>query len=347
MTAAGIRIHQVPHWATLSGRSTKELRSEVERLEAAGITGVMAIQAFEPPWAKLAAAAMCSSTIELASGIALGFTRSPVETAAAALDLDRLSGGRFTLGLGTSLRAWNVERFGVPYDRPLARLRELVAIVRQLVNADAQRDVRRFDGEFWQLDLRNHRLPTPVRPTIPIALAPLRERMTELAAELGDVVLGHPMWTTSWIEGGAQRALARGLERAGRERGDIRVIATVRVAITDDVEQGLADAKIGIPYFAAHRQYDSYFEEIGLADNARQLQTLAARGGSPTELIGAVSDEMANALTMVGSAEDVRSRLNRLLDHVDELQILPPVGAPGDRALRYAEQIDEHLRPRA
>ena len=130
----------------------------------AGVSGVLVPQIFAPPWAALGAAAACDEDIELASGIAMAFVRSPLETAMAALDLDRLSGGRFTLGLGSSVRAWNVDRFGVDYDRPVSRLRELVTLLKRMVTLDEQPRIGRFEGEFWHVDLDGHPPAAPDPP---------------------------------------------------------------------------------------------------------------------------------------------------------------------------------------
>jgi alkanesulfonate monooxygenase SsuD/methylene tetrahydromethanopterin reductase-like flavin-dependent oxidoreductase (luciferase family) len=105
----------------------------VRQMEAAGLEGVFAPQVYGPPWIPLAAAAGATERLQLASGIALAFVRSPFETAMAAIDLDRVSGGRFTLGLGTSVKAWTEGLFGMPYGRPLAHLRETVAAVRGII----------------------------------------------------------------------------------------------------------------------------------------------------------------------------------------------------------------------
>ena len=204
------RVQAARHWAFLSPGRLATVRGEVERLTAAGVGGVLVPQIFGPPWATLGAAAACGE-LELASGIAMAFVRSPLETAMAALDLDRLSSGRFTLGLGSSVRAWNEDRFGVDYDRPVARLRELVGLVRRMVTLDEQPTIGRFEGEFWNVDLTGIRLPRPVRPSLPITVAPLRSAMIEMAAEVADGILGHPVWSPAWITGGAREAIDRGL----------------------------------------------------------------------------------------------------------------------------------------
>jgi alkanesulfonate monooxygenase SsuD/methylene tetrahydromethanopterin reductase-like flavin-dependent oxidoreductase (luciferase family) len=312
------------------------VRGEVARLTELGIGGVLVPQVFAPPWATLGAAAACSDDLELASGIAMGFVRSPLETAMAGLDLDRLSGGRFTLGLGTSVREWNVDRFGVPYDRPVARMRELVTLVRRLTSADEQPRAGRFEGEFWTVDVTGVRLPRPLRPRLPISVAPLRRAMVELAAELADAILGHPVWSVRWITGEVREAIDRGLARSGRSRDELRVTAWLRVAITDDREQGVQDAKLGIPFYASLRQYDSYFEALGLGEDARRVQDRP----DPS----AVSDAMAEELVLVGTAEEVSARIAQVLEVADDLCLSPPAGVPPERARAYDEAIAALVR---
>ena len=126
--------------------------------------------------------------------------------------------------------------------------------------------------------------------------------MTEMAAEVADGILGHPVWSPRWIAGEVRAAVDRGLARAGRERGDLRITAWLRVAITDDIEQGRDDARVGIPFYASLRQYDSYFDALGLATDARRLQDLAEAGAPAAEQSAAVSDAMADELVVIGPA---------------------------------------------
>src|SRR3954454_6689709 len=122
------RVRSAHHWAILPSGRAESVRASVERLAATGARGLVVPQIFSPPWATLGAAAMAGD-MDLASGIALGFVRSPLETATAALDLDRLCGGRFTLGIGSSTQIANEDRFGVPYGKPVSRLRELTELL--------------------------------------------------------------------------------------------------------------------------------------------------------------------------------------------------------------------------
>jgi alkanesulfonate monooxygenase SsuD/methylene tetrahydromethanopterin reductase-like flavin-dependent oxidoreductase (luciferase family) len=338
------RVRGAHHWAILPSGRAESVRAGVERLAATGARGLVVPQIFAPPWATLGAAAMAGD-MDLASGIALGFVRSPMETAMAALDLDRLCGGRFTLGLGSSTQVANEARFGVPYDKPVSRLRELTELVHRMVTADEQGSIGRFDGEFWHVDLTGVRLPRPVRPSIPIYLAPLRETMTEMSAEVADGIFGHPVWSPGWITGPIRDAVARGLATAGRSREQFRITAWLRVVVTDDHDQGVRDAKAGIPFYASLRQYESYFDAIGLGADARVLMDLVESGAPAADLAASVTDAMVTELVPVGTAEEVAARIAPVLDVADELLLAPPNGLPADQTRAYEAAIAEHLLP--
>jgi alkanesulfonate monooxygenase SsuD/methylene tetrahydromethanopterin reductase-like flavin-dependent oxidoreductase (luciferase family) len=87
-----------------------------------GLYGVWVPQLFSPPFPTLAATAMASTKLMIGSGVALALSRSPVETALNALDIDRISGGRMVLGLGTSTRTLNEEIDSRTGARPVLRL---------------------------------------------------------------------------------------------------------------------------------------------------------------------------------------------------------------------------------
>src|SRR6201985_1479209 len=163
------RVRAAHHWALLpSGRAESvraggervppprapgraaSVRAGAARLAATGAGGLFVPQIFAPPWATLGAAAMAGD-MDLASGIALGFVRSPLETAMAALDLDRLPGARSTRAIGSSTQAANEDRFGVPYAKPVSRLRELTELLHRMVTTEEQGGIGRFEGEFFHL----------------------------------------------------------------------------------------------------------------------------------------------------------------------------------------------------
>lgn len=105
-------------WGVVAPMPAPVVTMQAKMAEDAGLEGLFAPQVYGPPFIPLAAAAAVTQRVRLASGIAIAFVRSPFETAMAAMDMDRLSNGRFTLGLGTSVQAWTDGFFGAEYGKP-------------------------------------------------------------------------------------------------------------------------------------------------------------------------------------------------------------------------------------
>jgi alkanesulfonate monooxygenase SsuD/methylene tetrahydromethanopterin reductase-like flavin-dependent oxidoreductase (luciferase family) len=140
----------------------------------------------------------------------------------AALDLDHLSKGRFTLGLGTGPMQWTNGYFGMPYDRPVSRLREVVQILRHVEDGARAGTMKPWTGRSYQLQFQGYE-PTspPFRERIPVWIAALRPRMCELAGEVADGLIGHPVWSVEWSLGQAQQSLALGAKPTGRDPAKI------------------------------------------------------------------------------------------------------------------------------
>ena len=156
------------YWSVLTPMPAADLTATARMMEDAGIHGLFAPQVLGPPWIPLAAAAAVTERIALGSGVAIAAARSPFETATAALDMDRLSGGRFVLGLGTSVLAWTKGVFGNPATKQVSHFRETVAAIRHVI-ADGHRGLEPFEGEFYRADFKELQpLAPPVREHIPI-----------------------------------------------------------------------------------------------------------------------------------------------------------------------------------
>jgi alkanesulfonate monooxygenase SsuD/methylene tetrahydromethanopterin reductase-like flavin-dependent oxidoreductase (luciferase family) len=181
--------NQRRYWGVISSLPAPVLAMQAKMQEDAGLEGLFAPQVYGPPFVPLAAAAAVTTRVKLASGIALAFVRSPFETAMAAMDIDRISGGRFVLGLGASVRSWSEGFFGMPYGKPLDHLREVVEIIR-MVNAQAHTgELKRFEGKYHRHDFSEFQPPAPpVRADIPIWIAALRGPLISLAAEIAEVL---------------------------------------------------------------------------------------------------------------------------------------------------------------
>jgi alkanesulfonate monooxygenase SsuD/methylene tetrahydromethanopterin reductase-like flavin-dependent oxidoreductase (luciferase family) len=306
--------------------------------EARGLEGVFSIQLASNPWIPLAAAAVPTVTLRLATGIALGFTRSPLETAVAALDLDHLSGGRFTLGLGTSVRWWHEQLYGVPYDRPVARLAEATRIIKAVVSGTA-REMGRFEGEFWQLDFSRLAMKAPLRADLPVWVAALRTPLVTVAGREADGLIGHPSWSLPWALQQVNGPFAEAVKSSDRSRGDVEVNLWHVVAPNPDRAQSVRDAKRHVATYASIAQYQPYFAAHGFGVEAAQLAEAGAGGGHPSP-VDLVPDEMAETFVVCGTPGEVAQKLEPVWEVADSVCLQPPpVRAEAREA--YEERIAE------
>ena len=213
------------YWGIISPQMPANVLAAVaKQQEDLGFEGTWAAQVFGPPFSPLSAAATTTDRLLLGTGIAIAFTRSPFETAMAAIDLDSMSNGRTVLGLGSSVESWVEGIFGMPYGRPCEHLREATEVIRLIIAKAHTGQLDRFDGKYYQLDFSDLQPPPPPpRTEIPIWISALRGAMLRLGAEIADGVIGHPIWSTHWATTTIPEQLKQGLDRGGRQRSDIHV----------------------------------------------------------------------------------------------------------------------------
>jgi probable F420-dependent oxidoreductase len=332
---------QPRRWSVLQALPAPIIVALAKQAEADGIHGVFAPQVYGPPFLPLAVAAGVTDRLQLASGIAIAAARSPFETAMAAIDMDRISGGRFTLGLGASVLAWSHGVYGAPVHKPLGFLRETVEAVRHIVKG-AHQGLAPFEGEYYQADFKELS-PTepPLREEIPIWIAALRAPMVRMAAEIADGLIGHPMWSIEWATEEMAPALDAALAKAGRSRDEIEVNIWPWVAPNPNEAEAIEDSRATIAFYAGVKQYESFFEAHGYLDVARKLQEGVGRGDYKS-VAHLVPDEMVRTFVAIGEPEKVRERVARLDGIADSICIIPPAyGLGPEKMMFYAGMISQ------
>jgi probable F420-dependent oxidoreductase len=315
------------YWGVVAPLPAALLTQQAQQLESLGLEGLFAPQVYGPPFAPLAVAAAATTRVKLATGIAIATARSPFETAMAAIDLDRISGGRAVLGLGTSVQSWSGGFFGMPSDHPVGRMRETIDIVRQVVAKSHTGELRRYDGRYYRLDFSEFQpLGEPVRAHIPIWVAALRGALIRLGAEVADGVIGHPMWSIPWATKELPKELERGLRKGGRSRSDVHVNIWQWLAPGSDEKQAIEDARPTVAFYAGVAQYEDYFAAHGFRDEARRLQEGVQRGDYRS-VASLVPDEMVRAFVVTGTPDEVRAKVEPLWDVADSLCFVPPTYA--------------------
>ncbi|MFD5248905.1 LLM class flavin-dependent oxidoreductase [Amycolatopsis sp. NPDC058340] len=285
--------------------------------------------------------------IRLGSGIIQLGTRTPVAIAQAALTLSELSEGRFALGLGASGPQVIEGLHGVPFARPLTRMRETVAIIRQ---AFAGEKIA-FSGKEFEIPLpgesRPMRLSTAPNPDIPIHLATLSPKLLELTGEIADGWLG-----TSFVPEGARACFSHldaGLAKAGRSRADLEVCQGAEVAFAGDEDElrGMVASRkaelafsLGGMGSAKTNFYNNAYSRQGWADAAAAVRE-RWQAGDREGAAALVTDEMVLATTLIGTEPMVARRLRVWQDAgVDTVRLYPAGETVADRLTTLGRALD-------
>lgn len=303
--------------------------------EAAGFDGLWVTEVANDPFVTSAMALSATTRLEIGTAIALAFVRSPMVTALSSWDLQRMSGGRFRLGLGPQVKAHNERRFSVPFERPAAKLAEQVRALRAIWAAFAGTAPLDFHGEFYRFDLLTDFFnPGPIDlPPPPVYLAAVNPLSFRRAGEVADGVHVHPLHTVRYLREVALPALGEGLARAGRPPGAVDVSAQVMVIAGsgDDARPMEQAVREQLAFYGSTRTYRAPLELAGYGDlNGRLHELMAA--GDRDKLLAAVPDELVDLFAVRGGtweevAAAVRRRYDGLVDRVS-LYFLPPLDGP-------------------
>jgi F420-dependent oxidoreductase-like protein len=277
--------------------------------------------------------------IELATGIVNVFSRSPALIAQTAASLDRISGGRFVLGLGTSghqvIAGWH----GVPFERGVRRMRETMEIVRTVL----RRDRLTYEGEVFHLDMGLKLITHPVRDRIPIYLATLTPSGLALAGELADGWLP-VFFSPRHFDQVLRPQLERGARRAGRPLNELSICVSQPVVVTDDVEAGRNAIR---PYLALYiggmgsrerNYYNQVFCSYGFEPEAKQIQDLYL-SHRREEAMAAVTPEMIDLVTIIGPMDECRRRLDEL-ERLGVAEVAIRLRVPGGGQAELLEALE-------
>ncbi len=311
--------------AFLLTNNLKDIPAIVAAAETTGFDGLWAAETAHDPFLPLVLAAEHSRQITLGTGIAVAFPRSPATLAYTAWDLARYSRGRFILGLGTQVKAHNERRFGVPWGKPVPRLREVILAIRAFWDCWQNGTKLNFRGEYFKLTLMTPFFnPGPhAYPDIPIFIAAVNKQMCRLAGELCQGLYVHPLHTARYIEEAILPNVQPGLEKEGRRREDIQFCSSIFVIPTDDPQQAKkykAEVRRQIAFYASTPSYRAVMELHDWGDAAAQLGRLASRKRWD-EMTTLISDEMLDAFAVEGTWQELPGKIQakykgNLLDRV-------------------------------
>jgi probable F420-dependent oxidoreductase len=253
----------------------------------------------------LAAYACATSRIGLGTGVVPIYTRTPATMAMTAATLHEQSEGRLRLGLGVSHRPVVEGWHGQTIDKPVAEMREYVAILRAILAGEPPPA-----GEKWKTSFALSGIGP--YPELPIYVAALSPAMLRLAGEVAD---GAMLWLCNpeYIRRVVVPELQAGRERAGRSLEGFEVVAAVPSALVDDPDAAFAAMRRDLLTYFGLPFYRAMLERSGFGDDIAAYDAAAARGDGES-MQAAISERFLRELCAIGSPDDVRAGIARYQD---------------------------------
>lgn len=325
----GLRVPEVP-------LDIGSVGANAALLEQIGYGGLVVEETKDDPFTVMALAASATTRLRLGTAVAIAFPRSPTVTALSAWTIQKLSGGRFTLGLGSQVRGHIQRRYGMRWAAPGPWMREYVAAVRAVWDCWQHGTPLDVHGEHYNLDLMVPLFDAgPIEhPDIPVHLAAVNPYMCSVAGEVADGIRPHPVCTPSYIEQVMLPAVRRGASRSGRSLDGFRVCMKPLVASArtdEELQRKVTDARARIAFYASTPGYLAAFEHLGLGELAGEAKLLS-KARRWTELPALISDEVLERFAVIGPYDQIGAKLlDRFGGLVTDVEFSIAIGDDQDR----------------
>ncbi|GAB3308074.1 TIGR03617 family F420-dependent LLM class oxidoreductase [Epidermidibacterium keratini] len=301
--------------ATIDIQNVRTAAQQAAHAESAGYAGFGVPETSHDPFLPLVQAAASTERIELSTGVAIAFARTPMTLANIGYDLAGISEGRFVLGLGSQIKPHITRRFSMPWSKPAARMREMILALQAIWANWHEGKPLRFRGEFYTHTLMTPVFTPPAHEWGPprIRLAAVGELMTEVAGEVADGLICHGFTTAKYLAEVTLPAVEAGATRAGRSLGDVEVVGLPMVGVLgadrtdDDVITGLRER---IAFYGSTPAYRPVLELHGWGSLGDELHGLSlARKWQ--EMGALLPDEVLETFAIIGNADEVGSEIER------------------------------------
>jgi probable F420-dependent oxidoreductase len=327
----------------------KQIPVRVRELEEAGFDGCFTFEGPHEPFMPLVLAAE-HSKLEIGTGLAIAFARTPMTVANLAHDLQHFSGGRFWLGLGSQIKPHVEARYSMPWSQPVRRMKEFVRALRAILANWNTNEKLNFRGEFYTHTLMPPIFnPGPSKGGVPpIYLGGVGPKMTEAAGEVADGMLLHPFHTQRSLAEVMLPNLRRGLATSERQLSDFEVCAQVLV-VTGKDEAGFENARAmtrnQIAFYASTPAYRSVLEVEGRGELQPELRQLT-KGGRWHEMASMVDDELLSRIAVVGTPSEVAETLHdRYGSLAGRLAFASPFPLPQECASEIISGLRSRMTP--
>jgi probable F420-dependent oxidoreductase len=287
---------------------------QAQAFRDAGASGVFTFEGTNDVFTPLTLASTVGG-LDLMTNVAIAFPRNPIHLAHQAIDHQLLSEGRFALGLGTQIRTQIEKRFGAEFDKPVARMIELVAALRAIFAAWETGERLDFRGEYYRHTLMTPTFSPGENPygPPPIYVGALGPRLTRATAEHADGLLVMPFGNKRFLHEVTMPAVREGLAAAGKPREGFAVIPEIIVSVGDD--HSAARRLLG--FYGSTPAYRPVLDIHGWGELQPELNALSKQGRWQ-EMGTLIDDEVLHTIAACGTATEVAAHIRDRVDGISD-----------------------------
>lgn len=305
-------------WYPRIGDATTDAAPGV-RFEHMGTATVWVPEAGHDPFLAAAELARGTETLRIGTGVAVAYARTPFATAQAGWDLQRATGGRFILGLGTQVRAHVERRYGTSWPGGAAAIKEYVECCRAIWACWQDGEQPAFEGRHYRFTMSNPSFEPPPLPAehahVPVWLGTVGPRLAEVVGEVADGLYAHAFHTPAYLRDVLLPAVAEGARRAGRPPPtEVACPVFGGIAFDDRQAAELREAfRARLAFYGSTPTYAAVLDHAGFAELHPQLRGLS-RQRRWTEMASLIPDEMLDVFTVCDEPIQLGKRLARRYD---------------------------------
>ncbi|ORW67461.1 LLM class F420-dependent oxidoreductase [Mycolicibacter senuensis] len=310
------------------------------RAQTAGFAGLLFTEAGRTAYLNAAMASQAAPGLELSTGVAVAFPRSPFVTAATAWELQEATAGKFRLGLGTQVRTHVVRRYGTAFDRPGPRLRDYVLAVKACFDAFRTGKLDHH-GPFYNLDFITPQWsPGPIEvPDPKVDIAAVNPWMLRMAGEVADGVHVHPLGEPGYLTRHVVPKVAEGARKAGRSPSGIAIIVPAMTIVGDTDEERHKERELvraSMSFYGSTPNYAFIWDEAGFEGTTARLRE-KQKAGDFAGMAAQITDEHLTTFATESTWDELADKLiDKYAAVANRLVLYNALGDP-ERFERYGQ----------
>lgn len=313
------------------------------RAERQGFDGVYVTEAWRSAFVPAAAIAGATERIEIGSYVANAYARTPFVAGMAAIDMNGVSGGRFVFGVGSGNRFTNAHYQGLEMGRPVPKMREYVQLMRRIVTTTTD-EILDFRGDVHTMDDWTPQA-TVEQGTVPVVLAAIFPRMLGVAGEVADGVALGALLSVEHLQEYVRPRVEAGADRVGRDLEGFSWYMASFLSVHEDRDAARHASRVALCRLyhpKPHGHYDHVLRSQGYATVADRVAGAMADGDLQAACQH-VPDELVDRLTISGTPQECRARIDTYLQHVDHVLLTNVGGVEHRRSARSGDERDAVL----